>query len=628
MIVPEEGSGPFGPLPAAHALEATFFPTVPAFLRRSWPPTGPLPAGESAPDDHRRRAAPPETARRFREIHGRAVHVFYGSSETGGISFDREGSAGERGSVGKPVDGVTVAPAPPRRSASGRAEPEPDLDRGGWRSRRRRWPPATCRRTLRRPTGCRTAASGPATWPAGFTVGGELVLAGRTDDLINVRGKKVDPREVEGVLSGLPGVHEVLALGAADAGRAEQILRVVVACDPGRLDPGPGVRLVPGAPGRAQGPPERGVRGRAAPDLSGQDRPGGGPGPASPAASRRRALPLPGPLTDSTGPTGSDGSTGRPPRPCRRPPLVTGSLALHALALPVLAAAPGLRAATAALLVADHALLMGTGMLPRSRPLGPEPAPLSESSPRRRSPGRAGGGSRVALTFDDGPDPEITPRVLDLLDEHGARASFFCIGERVERHPDLAAEIARRGHRVENHTHRHLNRFAMLPPGGLGREIDRAQEAIAGATGRAPALFRPPAGIRSPLLEPALARRGLWLASWTRRGYDTVRSDPERVLAALERNLAPGDVLLLHDGRMVGGTGGNRVVLEVLPRLLARLAEAGLRSVPLPAPEAPRQQNSPRMDESNRRNALVTGGSGGSARPASAPSPPGASPSR
>ncbi len=261
-------------------------------------------------------------------------------------------------------------------------------------------------------------------------------------------------------------------------------------------------------------------------------------------------------------------------RPWRWPPLLTGSAALHAVAAPLMIAVPGLRAATAAVLIADHALLMATGMLPRSRALGPNLRRLPET-----------GVPSVALTFDDGPDPEVTPRVLDLLDRHGARATFFCIGERVERYADLAGEIALRGHRIENHTHRHLNRFAMLGPGGIAREIDRAQEAIAAVTGRAPELVRPPAGIRSPLLEPALAKRGLWLASWTRRGYDTVRSRPEGVLRALVRNLAPGDVLLMHDGRAARTAGGEPVVLAVLPRLLDRLASDGLAAVPLPSPD-------------------------------------------
>jgi long-chain acyl-CoA synthetase len=238
VIVPEEGSGPFGPLRAAHALGATFFPTVPAFLRAvlasDRPPCLPeslrLTISAGAP-------LPPSTARRFREVHGRPVHVFYGSSETGGICFDRVGDAGERGSVGTPVDGVTIRLLP-LESADGR--PAGELRDPEIRDRScgvvivesdavaAGYLPAEPERL----SGGRFRSGDMARWQ-----GGELVLSGRTDDLINVRGKKVNPREVEGVLADLPGVREVLALGCSDAGRAEQTLRVVVACDPGRLSP-------------------------------------------------------------------------------------------------------------------------------------------------------------------------------------------------------------------------------------------------------------------------------------------------------------------------------------------------------------------------------------------------------
>lgn len=260
---------------------------------------------------------------------------------------------------------------------------------------------------------------------------------------------------------------------------------------------------------------------------------------------------------------------------------MVGSGLLHAAAIPFLVAVPGLRLAVAASLVADHALLTGIGLTPRSHGLGP--------NLDRLPGGRAGSDRGVALTFDDGPDPEVTPRVLDLLERHRARATFFCIGERVERHPDLVAEIARRGHRVENHTHRHLALFSLLLPGGLGREIDRAQDAIERATGRAPVLFRPPAGFRSLFLEPVLARRGLSLISWTRRGFDTVRRDPEAMLARLTDGLEPGEILLLHDGRAARTEGDRPIVLEVLPRLLDRLEHQGLDPLPIdpPGEEAP-----------------------------------------
>lgn len=272
---------------------------------------------------------------------------------------------------------------------------------------------------------------------------------------------------------------------------------------------------------------------------------------------------------------------GPSPRPWRPTPLLAASGLLHVAALPLLAAAPRLRLVTVAMLVADHALFTGVGLWPRSRLLGPNLVRLPEAA--------GAGARRVALTFDDGPDPEVTPRVLDVLDRHGARATFFCIGERVERHPETVAEVARRGHRVENHTHRHLARFSVLLPGGIAREVDRAQRAIEAATGRAPELFRPPAGFRSFLLEPLLARRGLALVSWTRRAYDTVRSDPARVARSLTRGLGPGEIVLLHDGRAAGAAAGRPVVLEALPRLLAHLAGEGLETsfIDLPTDHRP-----------------------------------------
>jgi peptidoglycan/xylan/chitin deacetylase (PgdA/CDA1 family) len=252
--------------------------------------------------------------------------------------------------------------------------------------------------------------------------------------------------------------------------------------------------------------------------------------------------------------------------------LVRISVGLHAGGAAALALAPRTWPLVVGALIADHLTVVSAGLLPRATLLGPALVRLAPAARARRE---------IALTFDDGPDPATTPRVLDLLDARGARSTFFCIGRRVETHRDVAAEIARRGHRVENHSHRHLGAFWFLPPAMLRDEIERAQDAIAAATGRAPRLFRAPAGIRSPLLEPALAGAGLDLAAWTRRGFDTVSGDAGRVLGRLVRGLAPGDILLLHDGS--GARGGSRgpVLLEVLPRLLDTIEAAGLKPVPL-----------------------------------------------
>ncbi len=262
----------------------------------------------------------------------------------------------------------------------------------------------------------------------------------------------------------------------------------------------------------------------------------------------------------------------RPPRRWRPSPLVAASLALHGGALALALAAPRWRRVALGLVVADHLVLAGAGLWPRGRLLGPNRLRLGTGA--RRS-------GEVALTFDDGPDPRLTPRVLDLLDRHGARASFFCIGEKVERWGGLAGEIARRGHRVENHTFAHLKRFSVLPPAAMAREIDRAQEVIVRAVGRAPRLFRPPAGLRNPWLEPLLAARGLELVTWTRRGYDTVSRCPGRVAGRLLAGLGAGDILLLHDGAGAVSPAGEPVVLEVLPRILEHLDAEGLRAVPV-----------------------------------------------
>jgi len=256
----------------------------------------------------------------------------------------------------------------------------------------------------------------------------------------------------------------------------------------------------------------------------------------------------------------------------RVPPFLAASGLLHLTALASFAFAPGWWRLATACLVADHAALTAAGLWPRSRLIGPNLV---------RLPADRAAAGEVALTFDDGPDPEVTPAVLDLLDRHGARASFFAIGRQAEARPELVAEIARRGHRVENHSYRHTHRFALLGPWAAGRELDRAQRILTAAAGRPPVWFRAPAGLRGPLLELVLAPRGLRLASWTRRGFDTVSGDPARVAARLTRGLRGGDVLLLHDGGGALTAEGRPVVLAALPRLLAAIAEQGLRAVAL-----------------------------------------------
>lgn len=223
--------------------------------------------------------------------------------------------------------------------------------------------------------------------------------------------------------------------------------------------------------------------------------------------------------------------------------------------------------------VLNHALITGAGLTPRSNLLGPNVTRLPEAAGARRE---------VAITIDDGPEPEVTPRVLDLLDAHGQRATFFCIAERVLAHPALAREIVARGHSIQNHTARHRHNFSFLGPRGFAAEITRAQDILTDVIGQRPTCFRAPAGLRNPFLEPVLHRLGLSLVSWTRRGFDTREGDAAKVMARLARHLQARDILLLHDGNAARTAAGQPVLLEVLPLLLQRLRTDGLRAVTLP----------------------------------------------
>ena len=234
LIVPQD-DGPLAPMIAADLCEATVFPTVPAYvaavLRMTqpprWAPSVRLFLTAGAP-------LPPATAAEFRKAAGRPLHVFYGSSECGGICFDREGDAGERGTVGTPVEGVSISFVPPnppdlpdpmnpmnpmdlesgllvvRSAAVGETyvpTPDPRLGHG------------------------RFVTADVAEWRDG-----EIALLRRVDRVINVRGFKVDPDEVERIVAALPGVDEVIVTGAPGPDGRGTMIRAVVACRPGTLD--------------------------------------------------------------------------------------------------------------------------------------------------------------------------------------------------------------------------------------------------------------------------------------------------------------------------------------------------------------------------------------------------------
>ena len=258
--------------------------------------------------------------------------------------------------------------------------------------------------------------------------------------------------------------------------------------------------------------------------------------------------------------------------PWKPAPAIRLSMLLHAAAAASLIVVPGSWPWALGAVLANHLLLTLAVFWPRGRILGANLTRLPAAAAARRE---------ICLTFDDGPDPEVTPQVLDLLDRHRAKATFFCVGEKVAAHPGIVGDIARRGHGIENHSARHSAAFALYGPLRLKRELEAAQGTIARIAGQAPRYFRAPVGLRSPLLDPVLARCGLRYVSWTRRGFDMLHRDPESVLRRLTRSLAAGDILLMHDSARAPTRDGTPVALAVLPELLNRIRAQGLKCVTL-----------------------------------------------
>ena len=152
----------------------------------------------------------------------------------------------------------------------------------------------------------------------------------------------------------------------------------------------------------------------------------------------------------------------------------------------------------------------------------------------------------IALSFDDGP-VENTLKILDILDEHNAKAAFFCIGRNIEKHPDIFKEIIKRGHVVGNHTFSHTRKMGFLDSKTVLREIEQCNQ-IAERVGEVKMkFFRPPFGIINPKTKRALEKTGHHLIGWSVRPYDAVTKSPDKILNRITKDLKKGDLILLHD---------------------------------------------------------------------------------
>lgn len=190
-------------------------------------------------------------------------------------------------------------------------------------------------------------------------------------------------------------------------------------------------------------------------------------------------------------------------------------------------------------------------------------------------PGSAG----VALTFDDGPHPEGTPAALEVLSRAGARATFFLVGEQVERRPALAAEIVAAGHTVALHAHRHRLQLR-LSSAEVQADLARGASVIEEATGVRPRGHRPPYGIYSPAGLTAARSAGLKPLLWSRWGRDWRKfTTAERIAARASRGLSAGDVILLHDADFYSARGSHKRTVQALPLILAELRRRKLGTV-------------------------------------------------
>lgn len=182
---------------------------------------------------------------------------------------------------------------------------------------------------------------------------------------------------------------------------------------------------------------------------------------------------------------------------------------------------------------------------------------------------------RIALTFDDGPTPGQTERVLKVLAEHGVPASFFCIGRNVAAAPDLLRAVADGGHLIANHSYDH-------PRDGCFRgrrywidQLEQTNEAIQQVIGQRPQLFRPPMGLKTPRVLYAARKLGMTTVTWTHRGLDAWSTRPEKIVPRLTQRLPRGAILVLHDGVEPGRRRSIQPTLDALPIVIDRVRAQG-----------------------------------------------------
>jgi peptidoglycan/xylan/chitin deacetylase (PgdA/CDA1 family) len=187
-------------------------------------------------------------------------------------------------------------------------------------------------------------------------------------------------------------------------------------------------------------------------------------------------------------------------------------------------------------------------------------------------------GHQVALTFDDGPDPQVTPRLLDALGAAGARATFFTIGRYLQQHPAIAERAINEAHELGNHSWQHDRMQNFYSTRAQAADIDRSIGLLQALSGSERPLYRPPIGLKSPALARAAHARRLTMIAWSLHSRDTRLCEARAIAAQVLDRIRPGDIVLLHDGHDREGYH-RTALLGALPTILQGLRERGLQSV-------------------------------------------------
>ncbi|MFW5793105.1 MAG: polysaccharide deacetylase family protein [Bacteroidota bacterium] len=179
--------------------------------------------------------------------------------------------------------------------------------------------------------------------------------------------------------------------------------------------------------------------------------------------------------------------------------------------------------------------------------------------------------NKIAITFDDGPDPDKTTKILDILNDYNAKASFFIIGEKAKSRPELVRQISDSGHLIANHSYSHSFVFPVMSAKKIQREIKETQDIIEDISGKNCIYFRPPFGVTNPLIARAVKKLKLTTIGWSIRSFDTTGKSSEKIFYRIRKRINGGDIVLLHD------TGDN--TLEVLKLLLEFLNKKQIKAV-------------------------------------------------